>query len=778
MRCGRHNIADMRAKVFPGAVRLTGRRRTRIPKRFLLSPAKAAVYAAETAAAVLLASVDTFGGALALGWFAGLSYSRQNMLITAPVYALAVIAFSPSAWTLLYVAVPLAVFALLYAVFYRLRKNVHILAGTAAALVSELPHAVLSVLFGGSVTAGILSFVLAGAFAFVAQTVCYAVLFRGIKTRFTPDELIAAGLAVAVFCYAAAEVRVQGLILVFVFIPFFSMLLAYGAGSTAAFAFAVTAGAGGTLAFAHPLFLAYSAACAAAVVALRPFTKWASAAGALIVYVAAWLIFGGDGWGWQNLICTALGAGAYLLLPQRFCAGVFGNGRGNAALSGVVNRCRTELSARLMSVSKVFYDMSGTLRDLDSGEGRYTPERLAAEVAKNYCGRCPEREGCFAALGGSTASVIRPMADAAMLRGKVTILDMPPFITGRCGKMHNLAAVVSSAAEAYRKRTEEAGELGETKRLMSEQFAGVSLVLDSLAGECGESVRFGEEEQEHIADELLRHNIVAEEIVVGGEGASSTVALTVRASDADKAVLPRIVSSCLGVKLERVAVTPRGSEAVVHLAACSVFEVAYGSAGKRREGENVSGDAKTVLCPSRRRRLFALSDGMGSGERAAKASRDAISMVENFYRAGFDNAVILNLVNKLLCLTSDENFSSIDIAVIDTASGGLDIIKMGAVPTFIMHKGSVEIVSCAAPPAGIIERASPVTVRRQLYDGDMVFIMSDGVYDALDEQGVISSIQEAATSNPQILADRLLEKALSVGAKDDCTVLVLRLYTR
>ena len=192
----------------------------------------------------------------------------------------------------------------------------------------------------------------------------------------------------------------------------------------------------------------------------------------------------------------------------------------------------------------------------------------------------------------------------------------------------------------------------------------------------------------------------------------------------------------------------------------------------------MSGDAKTVLCPSRRRRLFALSDGMGSGERAAKASRDAISMVENFYRAGFDNAVILNLVNKLLCLTSDENFSSIDIAVIDTASGGLDIIKMGAVPTFIMHKGSVEIVSCAAPPAGIIERASPVTVRRQLYDGDMVFIMSDGVYDALDEQGVISSIQEAATSNPQILADRLLEKALSVGAKDDCTVLVLRLYTR
>ena len=271
---------------------------------------------------------------------------------------------------------------------------------------------------------------------------------------------------------------------------------------------------------------------------------------------------------------------------------------------------------------------------------------------------------------------------------------------------------------------------------------------------------------------------MAGEIVTGGEGTSSVVALTVRASDAGKLVLPRIVSSCVGAELETVAVTPRGDECVIHLAARPVFEVAYGCAEKRRAGENVSGDTKSVLCPSRRRRLFALSDGMGSGERAASASRNAIAMVENFYRAGFDNAIILTLVNKLLCLTSEENFSSLDIAVADTVTGGLDIIKMGAAPTFVRHAGSVEIVSCSAPPAGIIERAAPLTLRRQLYDGDMVLMMSDGVYDVLDEDGVTAAVEEIATANPQILADRLLERALSLGAKDDCTVLVLRLFAR
>ena len=73
---------------------------------------------------------------------------------------------------------------------------------------------------------------------------------------------------------------------------------------------------------------------------------------------------------------------------------------------------------------------------------------------------------------------------------------------------------------------------------------------------------------------------------------------------------------------------------------------------------------------------------------------------------------------------------------------------MGAVPTFIRHRGGVETVSCAAPPAGIIERATPLTVRRQLYDGDIAVMMSDGVFDALDEQGVIAVSPTVSSPKP------------------------------
>ena len=287
---------------------------------------------------------------------------------------------------------------------------------------------------------------------------------------------------------------------------------------------------------------------------------------------------------------------------------------------------------------------------------------------------------------------------------------------------------------------------------------------------------FGGRTGRAIGDELLRHNIVAGEILVGGEGESTRVSLSVREEDADKLVLPRIVSAAVGTALETVSVTRSGEGCVVHLAPKPLYEVAYGVAEKKREGEKVSGDSHSVLCPSRRRRLFALSDGMGSGEAAARASADAVAMVENFYRAGIDPAVVLTLVNKLLCLTAAGTFSSIDISVVDTVTGELDIIKMGAASTFVGRVGSLESVACEAPPAGILESARPLTLRRQLYDGDTVIMMSDGVFDALGERGVAAAAEDAATSNPQVLADKLLERAAAGGASDDCTVLVMRLY--
>ena len=152
-------------------------------------------------------------------------------------------------------------------------------------------------------------------------------------------------------------------------------------------------------------------------------------------------------------------------------------------------------------------------------------------------------------------------------------------------------------------------------------------------------------------------------------------------------------------------------------------------------------------------------------------------MIEGFYRAGFEGAIVLSLINKLLRISLEDSFSSLDISVIDTISGSLDVIKLGASSSFIVRQGSIEQLSCTQPPVGILDGVQPLTSRYQLYDGDALVMMSDGVFDVLEAKGVADIVDAVGTLNPQRLADSLLAEAVKRGSDDDCTVLAMRLFT-
>ena len=89
-----------------------------------LSPKSIVPFVTECLLLFLFASVDKFGFALALGLFSGLVYARQNILVVAPCYILACFLFTLAWQTLLFALAPVAVLVGVYAVFFKLRKNV------------------------------------------------------------------------------------------------------------------------------------------------------------------------------------------------------------------------------------------------------------------------------------------------------------------------------------------------------------------------------------------------------------------------------------------------------------------------------------------------------------------------------------------------------------------------------------------------------------------------------------------------------------------------------
>lgn len=746
---------------------------------FTLSPSAAIKFVGECLTIFLLASVPELGFALSLAALCGFVYARQNVLTLAPAFIIACSVFSMSWWTLAECVPIIPLLFGLYAIFFKLKRNVPLWAVALTALVSMAPHFAISAAVRGEILVIPVSAIVAVTVTFAAGVAAYAILLRGAVCSLAIDEVICMGVVTAIFGYALYGVNISSFRLYYTALAAAILLSTICFKSHITLFAAILIGVGASLRAGSLLPLANAVIIAVVSVSFYPFTKWASAVAMPVAEAIMWLFEGASGVGWQSVIMLIIGVIAALLIPSRALSKFEGFTKSDSSSSyaGIVNRRGRELAGRLNSASEVFFEMSKRLEELASDRSVYNADRLSVDVAKSYCGRCPDREACFSSLGEDTACVLQPIADAALQRGKVSILDMPPFITSRCTHMHSLINVINSSAEAYIRRQEQLDGAAMGKKLMSEQFAGVSLILDSLAQSSANAVIFASDEVEELRSTLMKHNIVASEIVLERENDKQYATALVRASDANKAALPKLISKQLKLNMEVSEALDRGENKLVCLESAPSFEIAYGVAEKLRECEGVSGDSRSILCPSRHKRLFAICDGMGSGVEAAKASREAVGMIEGFYRAGFDNKIILSLVNKLLKLSLEDSFSSLDIAVIDTLSGGFDMIKLGSASSFIVRQNGIEAISCSLPPAGILDGVTPLTARYQLYDGDMLIMMSDGVFDVLDKMGVAATVDSLATTNPQVIADGLLNRAVALGAEDDCTVLVLRLFS-
>ena len=220
--------------------------------------------------------------------------------------------------------------------------------------------------------------------------------------------------------------------------------------------------------------------------------------------------------------------------------------------------------------------------------------------------------------------------------------------------------------------------------------------------------------------------------------------------------------------------------AIVSVRSAPRYQVLFGMAGITKGVNQVSGDNFSFLRITNEKTLMALCDGMGAGERASRASTLALSLVENFYKAGFPDEIIMYSVNQLLTFTGQDVFSALDMTVFDLVTGDVDFIKVGAADGFIKRAREVEVVEAGSLPLGILDDIEPKITKAVLSAGDMVVLVSDGILDLFGGERVALAgfINNLDVTNPQQLADQLIAEVTAKAdgyPADDCTVTVAQL---
>lgn len=183
------------------------------------------------------------------------------------------------------------------------------------------------------------------------------------------------------------------------------------------------------------------------------------------------------------------------------------------------------------------------------------------------------------------------------------------------------------------------------------------------------------------------------------------------------------------------------------------------------------------------RTVMVISDGMGKGKKAAAESLMVTKTIIGLLKSGVSAELTLKMINTIMVIKDDEDsFATVDLVISDRRTGNTKFYKIGAAPTMIRRKNTVEEVKLSEVPLGVVNGLKIKYVETFLRKGDCMVMMSDGISDAFDSRGKLdalgSIILNIRSENPQTIGDLILNQAADgyIGReRDDLTVLVARL---
>ena len=735
------------------------------------------------------ANINNILSPFAFGMLFALTWANQKVYLLAPAYLVAGLLNQFSFENAISLLCTLFVLILPYFIHILCKKNMKKWEFGIFAVLSQTAQVVFEILSGFSPILSVVNIVLGTLFMYSSIVIFEALIIRGFTNKLTSLELVSLFTIVLSLSAGLVNLNIYNFSFLKLFVSFLILVFAYSSTPILTLLVAITGGLGALLSSNNPMYVTPFVLWALLALIFKNHHKIFMIVGVLCVEVLAGLYFNlYTSFGIVEVLPLILSSLSFFLIPKKVLneiAVIFNFSKDRLAMKNVVNRNRELLHKRLGNLAEVFNDMNIIYRNMlkKNMTRKDVTKILNEEICDKICSYCPERNHCHRTFQEDTKKVFDELINVAFDRGKVTLLDIPSYLTSRCKQTSAILGSVNALTSQYKKYLTMMSDVDTSKVLIADQLLGISKVISSLSKEVESNISFDTVRENKILDELTYHNVVCIDAVVYEKDIHTEIAsLVVRNEDSARLRIEDCVGKVCGCKMALYESFPsvRPNYTVLNLRTAPRFDCIFGIAQKTKENSKVSGDTYSLVRLDGDRILFAISDGMGSGERAEDVSEISISLIENFYKAGFDNEIILSTVNKLLNLHKEDIFSALDIGVIDLRNGIVDFIKMASPVTHILNEDGVKVITSSTLPMGIVEDLNPIVKKEVINANDYIIMVSDGISDSFENDEVFKEeIKSLKIKNPQELADAILNKALNQNngyAVDDLTVLVLKIF--
>ncbi|MGA8942311.1 MAG: stage II sporulation protein E, partial [Thermoactinomyces sp.] len=503
---------------------------------------------------------------------------------------------------------------------------------------------------------------------------------------------------------------------------------------------------------------------------------------------------GGTSAMWLSMQESAVAAVLFLLTPDRLFKAmaryVPGTLENHMAHQEYIKRLRDVTASKMEKFTELFQELSFSFREdvtKHKKEDEDQAQFFISEIMEQACTGCGKFAQCWEQKVVKTYQGMMNLMAMVEENGTQRPIAIPESWQGHCVRSEKVLASIQRQYARYEQNIYWKEKMHESRRLVSDQLAGMAEVMSRLAKEIRHEsqVLTAHEEQIHEALEELGLSIQRVEIINLEEGKVEIEVImpTEGGLDECKKLVAPLLTEILGepIAVYRKVVRDGSPGAVITLGSAQRFEIKTGASCAAKGGGVISGDSYCYMNLGTGKYAVALSDGMGNGQRAKEESSAALKLLRRLLQAGMNEEKAVDTVNSILSLRSaDEMFATIDLAIIDLNTAAGRFMKIGSTPGFIKRGKKVMTLSAATPPIGILNHIEFEPIEMQLQPGDMIILMTDGVYDApqhaVNKDAFMTRlIKEIDTKDPQGFADCLLEKMVRYHKgriMDDMTIVV------
>ena len=431
---------------------------------------------------------------------------------------------------------------------------------------------------------------------------------------------------------------------------------------------------------------------------------------------------------------TVVASGIFLLLPKdfgNFLSAVFSDDAAHTSEEAI----RRNVTMRLEHCSKALENVSSCVNAVSDRLGRLyeSQAKWVYDRAADYtCQSCGLRAYCWEKERGMTADDFHRLTDILKERGFVKESDIEENFLKRCCKTSELAHSVNRSYKEYLSLEAARRRITQVRSVVAGQFAGLSDILHDLSEEFESIDGYDEACAEKVIEALAAIGLTVVDCScrtssIGGMTVEIEIAVG-RKTVLSKSQLSDEVSRACGRYFESPVMSFEGDRARVVMSELPLFDLEIGSAQHVCDNGELCGDCLNYFDNGAGNMVAMISDGMGTGGRAAVDANMAVSIMTKLCKAGLSYDCSVAVVNSSLMIKSEEEtLATLDMVDFNRFTGKAGLMKAGACTTYVKKNSKLLRKDMPSLPLGILNEARFIKEDVTLSKDDWIVMVSDGV---------------------------------------------------